>query len=88
MKFISLVAIGLTSVIALTGCQHLKPKQKLNNHSLDYTKTRKLEPVQLPAEAQTQPFTPLYQVPEMGENTLIIKSSKSKNYELPRPHTR
>lgn len=84
---LTLSIISLVAMTGLTGCQHLKPKQKLNNHSLDYTKTRKLDPVQLPANAQTQAFVPLYTVPEMGTNTLKITNAKSKNYELPRPHT-
>lgn len=85
--FLTLSMAGLLAVTGLAGCQHLKPKQKLNNHSLDYTKARKLDPVQLPETAQTQPFIPIYIVPDMGESTLKITSPKSKNYELPRPHT-
>lgn len=77
------LAIIASASIAMTGCTTFK--RKVGDNSLDYTKTKKLEPIQLPAEAQTLPFTPIYQVPQSGENTLKITKEGSKRFELPRP---
>lgn len=77
------LAIIASASIAMTGCTAFK--RKVGDNSLDYTKTKKLEPIQLPAEAQTLPFTPIYQVPQSGENTLKITKEGSKRFELPRP---
>lgn len=77
------LAIIASASIAMTGCTTFK--RKVGDNSLDYTKTKKLEPIQLPADAQTLPFTPVYTVPQSGENTLKITKEGSKRFELPRP---
>lgn len=69
--------------IAMTGCTTFK--QKVGDNSLDYTRTKKLAPIQLPNDAQTLPFTPVYTVPQSGENTLKLTQDGSKRFELPRP---
>lgn len=74
---------AVVSTLALTGCTTFK--RTVGDNSLDYTKTAKLEPIVLPANAQTAPFTPLYTVPQTGENTLKIKGDKGKRFELPPP---
>lgn len=47
------LAIIASASIAMTGCTTFK--RKVGDNSLDYTKTKKLEPIQLPADAQTLP---------------------------------
>ncbi|MFW2179783.1 MULTISPECIES: hypothetical protein [unclassified Moraxella] len=78
------MGIGLVSlVLATTGCSTFK--HKVGDNSLDYTKTQKLAPVQLPADSQTYPFVPMYQVPESGENTLKLTGEQGKRFVLPKP---
>ena len=77
------LAIIASASIAMTGCTTFK--QKVGDNSLDYTKTKTLAPLQLPADAQTFPFTPIYHVPQSGENTLKLTKDDSKRFELPRP---
>lgn len=79
----SLLGSLLVSGLALTGCSTFKAS--VSDQSLAYTKTRKLDPIVLPADAQTAPFTPIYQVPAAGENTLKLQNEKGKRYVLPRP---
>lgn len=81
-KHMTLALIAAAS-ITMTGCTTFK--QKVGDNSLDYTKTKKLAPVQLPNDAQTLPFTPIYSVPQSGENTLKISKDGSKRFELPPP---
>lgn len=69
-------------VVLTTGCSTIK--RNVSDNSLEYTKTRKLEPIALPADAQTLPFTPIYQVPESGANTLTLDKN-GKRFELPAP---
>ncbi len=75
----------LLASLTMTGCSSIK--QSMNNQSLDYTHTKKLAPIKLPANAQTTTFSPLYQVPEAGTNTLKLQNSKGKRYQLPKPYT-
>lgn len=77
---LSALAIALMSTI---GCSSIK--RSVGDNSLAYTKTTQLAPVQLPADAQTLPFIPMYNVPQTNENTLDLKSDKGKRFELPRP---
>ena len=78
------LSLGLVVVAtALSGCTTFK--QKVADSSLDYQKTTKLNPIVLPADAQTLPFIPLYNVPQAGENTLKLKIDKSKRFVIPRP---
>ena len=78
----ALITVAALSV-AVTGCSTFK--RSVADNSLDYAKTQKLAPVQLPAAAQTLPFTPIYHVTQSGENTLKLKNDSSKRFELPRP---
>lgn len=78
-----LVGLIATSLLLTTSCTTLK--RSVGDSSLDYNKTRKLDPVALPVEAKTLPFTPLYSVPTSGENTLQLQEKKSKRFELPPP---
>lgn len=82
-----LLTVGmLVGLFSLSGCTTFK--RNVGDNSLDYTKNTKLDPIVLPANTQTAPFTPLYNVPQTGENTLKIKADKGKRFELPPPiHT-
>lgn len=84
-QFIRLMTITTMSVaiVATSGCSTFR--RNVGDSSLDYQKATKLEPVQLPANAQTLPFTPIYNVPQTNENTLKLKNEKGKRFELPRP---
>lgn len=78
------LAVGVlaTAVLLTSGCATFK--RHVSDNSLDYSKTRKLDPIALPADAQTLPFTPLYQVPESGANTLKLDDN-GKRFDLPPP---
>ena len=79
----SLTVCTLAATVALTtGCSTFK--RNVSDNSLEYSNKRKLEPIALPADAQTLPFTPIYQVPESGENTLKLDNN-GKRFELPAP---
>lgn len=77
------LGLVMACVATLSGCTTFK--QNVADSSLDYQKTAKLDPIVLPADAQTLPFIPMYTVPQTGTNTLKLKSDKSKRFELPRP---
>lgn len=77
----SALMIGVS--LGVTGCNTFK--QRVGDHSLDYTQTRRLTPIELPADAQTLPFTPLYQVPEVGTNTLKLANATGTRFDLPAP---
>lgn len=84
MKHLILPITILCSVMmTLTGCSTLK--KSVGDNSLTYTQTQKLAPIQLPADAQTLAFTPLYHVPDVGTNTLQLKNEQGKRFELPKP---
>lgn len=76
----------LLGMVCLTGCQNIKGVfAKRDNGSLDYTHAKKLDPIRLPAEQETMPFVPLYQVPNVsGEGTTMTDTS-GKQYQLPTP---
>lgn len=84
LKLASVMSLSAIALIS-TGCS--KYTKNLDNHSLTYTKAQKLEPVQIPTTMQTQPFTPIYTVPEAGVNTLKIKNEKGKRFVLPKPYS-
>lgn len=76
---VAMISTGL----GMTGCNTFK--QRVGDHSLDYTQTRRLAPIELPADAQTLPFTPLYQVPAAGTNTLKLANATGTRFDLPAP---
>lgn len=62
----SLTVCTLAATVALTtGCSTFK--RNVSDNSLEYSKTRKLEPIALPADAQTLPFTPIYRCLSQGK---------------------
>lgn len=78
-------AIAVSSV-GLTACQTTKNVLgKRDDGSLDYQQSEKLEPIQLPADQETQRFVPLYPTPQMGANTLELSNEAGKQFELPPP---
>jgi len=82
----ALLTILLGSTLVLSGCQSLKEfVGKRDNGSLDYQQSQKLAPLQLPADAQTAPFVPLYPTPNAGVNTLNLENEAGKQYQLPKP---
>ncbi len=84
--FPATLAIILGSTLALSGCQSIKEViGKRDNGSLDYQQSQKLAPLQLPADAQTAPFVPLYPTPNVGVNTLNLENESGKQYKLPKP---
>lgn len=78
-----LVTATVLTLMVTSGCSTFR--RNVADSSLDYQTTRKLAPVNLPADAQTLPFIPMYHVPQTGENTLKLTSDKNKRFELPRP---
>lgn len=82
----TLLTVLLGSTLVLSGCQSLKEfVGKRDNGSLDYQQSQKLAPLQLPADAQTAPFVPLYPTPNAGVNTLKLENEAGKQYQLPKP---
>ncbi|MGM8870318.1 hypothetical protein ACS8E3_01370 [Psychrobacter sp. 2Y5] len=82
----AMLAVILGSTLVLSGCQSLKEfVGKRDNGSLDYQQSQKLKPLQLPADAQTAPFVPLYPTPNAGVNTLNLENEAGKQYQLPKP---
>lgn len=83
----NLTKIAVLSVVvmsSLTACSSFR--HRVADNSLDYQKAVKLDPVLLPADAQTHVFTPIYQVPtHVGENTLNLQNQTGKRFELPKP---
>lgn len=84
LKSVSVMALAAITLVS-TGCG--KVTKNLDNHSLNYVHAQKLAPVQIPTNMQTQPFTPLYTVPEAGANTLDTKNKNGKRFTLPRPYS-
>ncbi|MES1965754.1 hypothetical protein M0N77_10560 [Psychrobacter sp. AH5] len=84
--FPATLAIILGTTLALSGCQSIKEVVgKRDNGSLDYQQSQKLAPLQLPVDAQTAPFVPLYPTPNVGINTLDLENESGKQYKLPKP---
>ena len=78
--------IVITPVLAvswLTGCSTFR--NNVGDNSLDYQQATALPPVQLPVDSQARAFVPLYQVPQVGQNTLTLENEKGKRFELPKP---
>lgn len=82
----AVLTLILGSTVVLSGCQSVKGALgKHDNGSLEYQKSKKLAPLQLPANQDTASFVPLYPTPDMGENTLILQNDAGKQYQLPKP---
>lgn len=82
----AMLALLLGSTLVLSGCQTAKNLiGKRDNGSLEYQDSKKLVPIQLPAEQDTAAFVPLYPTPNMGVNTLILQNDAGKQYQLPKP---
>ncbi|GAA0307608.1 hypothetical protein GCM10009129_00850 [Psychrobacter aestuarii] len=82
----ALACLLLGSTVALSGCQTAKGwLGQRDNGSLDYQDSKKLAPIELPAQQASAPFVPLYQTPSVGNNTLDLTNDAGKQYQLPRP---
>lgn len=83
---LALSMLVLSSTMVLSGCQSLKGWiAKRDNGSLDYQSSKKLAPLELPANQDTAPFVPLYPTPNVGANTLNLQNAAKKQYQLPKP---
>lgn len=82
----ALACVLLGSTVVLTGCQTAKGwLGQRDNGSLDYQDSKKLAPIELPAQQASAPFVPLYNTPNVGNNTLQLTNEAGKQYQLPRP---
>ena len=82
----TVLALVLGSTLVLSGCQTVKDTiSKRDNGSLDYQKSQKLAPLQLPAAQETAAFVPLYATPNVGRNTLQLQKEAGKQNQLPQP---
>lgn len=82
----AMLTVILSSTVVLSGCQTAKGViGKRDNGSLDYQSSKKLAPLQLPANQNTAAFVPLYPTPSVGANTLILQNDAGKQYQLPKP---
>ena len=85
-KFPTMLTLVLGSALVLSGCQATKGFiGKRDNGSLEYQQSKKLTPLELPAEQETAPFVPLYPTPNAGANTLKLQNEAGKQYQLPKP---
>ena len=84
--FPTMLTLVLGSTLVLSGCQATKGFiGKRDNGSLEYQQSKKLTPLELPAEQETAPFVPLYPTPNAGANTLKLQNEAGKQYQLPKP---
>ena len=82
----AMLTVILGSTVVLSGCQTAKGViGKRDNGSLDYQSSKKLAPLQLPANQNTAAFVPLYPTPSVGANTLTLQNDAGKQYQLPKP---
>ena len=82
----AMLTVILGSTLVLSGCQTAKGViGKRDNGSLDYQSSKKLAPLQLPANQNTAAFVPLYPTPSVGANTLTLQNEAGKQYQLPKP---
>lgn len=80
LKFITTAMMGL---MLLTGCQSIKNVLgKRDNGSLDYVSATKLDPIRLPAQQESAPFIPLYEVPTVTEEVVPTTNESGKQYQL------
>lgn len=84
---IQVMVIGASSVAFLSGCQATKGAfGRIDDGSLAYQKSEKLDPIELPADQEAAPFIPLYPTPAVGVNTLKTENESGKRFELPPPY--
>ncbi|WP_227678494.1 hypothetical protein [Psychrobacter vallis] len=84
--FPTMLTLILGSTLVLSGCQSTKELLgKRDNGSLEYQQSKKLAPVELPADQETLPFVPLYPTPSTGANTLKLQNESGSQYQLPKP---
>ena len=82
----ALLTVVLGSTFVLSGCQSIKNVLgKRDNGSLEYQQSKKLAPIELPANKEPAPFVPLYPTPNAGTNTLTLKNDSGSQYQLPKP---
>lgn len=75
-----------TTAVVLTGCQSVNGiTAKRDNGSLDYQKSQRLDPIQLPVNQATGSFIPIYVVPNVPENSVNVTNEAGTQYQLPRP---
>lgn len=81
-----MLTLVLGSTVVLSGCQSTKNLLgKRDNGSLKYQESKKLAPIELPANRETAPFVPLYPTPNAGANTLTLQNESGSQYQLPKP---
>ena len=84
--FPAMLTLVLGSTIVLSGCQSVKNVLgKRDNGSLEYQQSKKLVPIELPANKEPAPFVPLYATPNAGANTLKLQNESGNQYQLPKP---
>lgn len=85
-RLTAIITVVLSSTLVLSGCQATKELLgKRDNGSLEYQQSKKLAPLELPADQETAPFVPLYATPTLGANTLKLQNESGKQYQLPKP---
>ena len=85
-SLLTMISIVLGSTLLLSGCQTAKGwLGQRDNGSLEYQDSKKLSPLELPAEQETAPFVPLYPTPDARGNTLKLTNEAGKQYQLPKP---
>ena len=84
--FPAVMTVVLGSTLVLSGCQATKEFiGKRDNGSLEYQQSKKLVPIELPANREPAPFIPLYATPNAGANTLKLQNESGNQYQLPKP---
>lgn len=86
MTTLKLIVVTMMGVMLLTGCQSIKNVLgKRDNGSLDYLQSSKLDPIRLPANQESAPFVPLYEVPSVTGEVTPMTNESGKQYQLPKP---
>lgn len=86
MTKLKLTALAMMGVVLLTGCQNIKNVLgKRDDGSLDYVSATKLDPIRLPANQESAPFVPLYDVPDVAGEIVPSTNESGKQYQLPKP---
>lgn len=85
----SVFKFGMTALVlavALSGCTAIKDwAGKRDNGSLDYRTSKKLAPIQLPANQPSADFISLYPTPNLTQAETGFTNDASKQFELPKP---
>lgn len=86
MKSLKLTVLCLASALTMTGCGATKGLlAKYDNGSLDYQKSQKIDPIDLPKNQKTAPFVPLYQTPDAVTQLPDFVNEAGTQYKLPEP---